>query len=368
MRRAADALLRRHPNLRVGFRYDELPEPVQVEYGAVPARWRAATVESTVEAERLAAEDRATGFDLTAPPLLRFLSIRLGEDRHRLVLTAHHILWDGWSTSILVNELFTLYSGDEARLGAVPSYPSYLAWLAAQDRAAARKAWASALAGLDGATTVAPRGGRTAARHQQLEHALSAESTETIVSRAKANGITLNTIVQGAWGVLLSHVTGRDDVVFGSSVSGRPPEIPGIENMVGLLTNTIPVRVRVRPGESRLAMLTRLQAEQAALIPHHHLGLAEIQRQAGGELFDTAIMFVNYDFDMARWDDALRDLRLTEFDVTDETHYPLRLAAVPGTRLRLRLGHHPVLVRPAHARRLLDRFVSILEAFAGENT
>jgi non-ribosomal peptide synthetase component F len=167
--------------------------------------------------------------------------------------------------------------------------------------------------------------------------------------------------------VLLSQVTGRDDVTFGSSVSGRPPEIPGIENMVGLLTNTIPVRVRTRPDESRLAMLTRLQAEQAALIPHHHLGLAEVQRQAGHvELFDTAIMFVNYDFDAPRWHDALRDLDLTGFDVTDETHYPLRLAAVPGPRLRLRLGHHPVLIRPAHARRLLDRLVSILEAFADE--
>jgi amino acid adenylation domain-containing protein len=366
MRGAAEALVRRHPNLRTAFRYDDLPEAVQVEYDQVPLRWRQAHAESTVDAERLAADDRARGFDLTDPPLLRFLSIRLGTDRHRLVLTAHHILWDGWSTSILVNELFTLYSGAGAALPPVTPYPSYLTWLAAQDRVAARRAWAAALADLDGPTTVARGGNQAAARHEQLEHELSAELTATLVDRGLEHGITLNTIVQGAWAELLSQVTGRDDVTFGSSVSGRPPELPGIENMVGLLTNTVPVRVRRPPGESRMATLTRLQAEQAALIPHHHLGLAEIQRQAGGELFDTAIMFVNYDFDESRWDGALTDLRLTGFDVTDETHYPLRLAAVPGPRLRLRLGHHPVLIRPALARRLLDRLVAVIAAFADE--
>jgi non-ribosomal peptide synthetase component F len=160
---------------------------------------------------------------------------------------------------------------------------------------------------------------------------------------------------------VLSQVTGRDDVAFGCSVSGRPPHLPGIERMVGLLTNTIPVRVRLRAGEPAPDLLARVQAEQAALIPHHHVGLSDVQR--GRELFDTAIMFVNYSFDRAEWAELLPELRLTAFEVEDETHYPLRLAAVPGERLHLRLGYRPDLFRPAEARRLLDRLVQVLGTF-----
>lgn len=173
--------------------------------------------------------------------------------------------------------------------------------------------------------------------------------------------------MQGAWAGILARLTGLDDVVFGCSVSGRPPELPGIENVVGLLTNTIPVRVRMRAGESPLALLTRVQAEQAELIPHHYLGLADVARQAGAgsTLFDTAIMFVNYSFDASDWAAPLTDLKVAGFEVADDTHYPLRLAVVPGVGLRLLLGYHPEAFRRAEAERLLAGLVASFEALLG---
>jgi hypothetical protein len=303
--------------------------------------------------------------------------MRLADDRYRLVMTVHHILWDGWSTSILVRELFTLYrqQADGGGLSSVTPYRDYLAWLAAQDRTAARQAWSAALAGVAEPTRVAPDAiGRRRLPHDQVRRELDAKTTDALSAQALAHGITLNTVVQGAWAVLLSSLTGHDDVIFGSSVSGRPPELAGVEGMVGLLTNTIPIRVRLRPGESMMAMMARLQADQAALIPHHHLGLADIHRQAGNDsggvaadyegeaLFDTTTMFVNYPLDPSAWAAALGDLCMTAFELEDHTHYPLRLIAMPGPRLTLLLGYHPDIFTPDDAEQLLER---LAETFRG---
>ncbi|CAL9327166.1 non-ribosomal peptide synthetase [Streptomyces sp. SudanB182_2057] len=369
---AAGELLRRHPNLRVAFVYDDLPEPVQVVCADLTVPWAETDLSGLPEdareqeARRLAAAERDRGFDPAVAPLLRLMLLRLSDASHRLVLTAHHILWDGWSTSLLLRELFTLYAGGS--LPPVVPYRRYLDWLAGRDRAESRQAWAAALAGLDKPVLVAP-GAPPAGRHEQVRCDLDADLTSAVHGYARSHGLTVNTLVQAAWGSVLSQVTGADDVVFGCSVSGRAPELPGSEQLVGLLTNTIPVRVRRSAGESLPDSLTRLQREQAELMPHHHLGLGEILRQAGlgTSLFDTAIMFVNYSFDPAHWAAPLTDVKLTGFEVEDDTHYPLRLAVVPGTPFHLRLGFHPEQFRRAEAERLLSRLVGAFETIvAGE--
>jgi non-ribosomal peptide synthetase component F len=185
----------------------------------------------------------------------------------------------------------------------------------------------------------------------------------------------VSTAVQAAWGLLLSELTGSEDVVFGSSVSGRPPQLPGVEDMVGMLTNTVPVRVRLRAGESLTDLLVRLQREQSALVPHHHLGLDDIRRQAargsaagalreGGELFDTAISLFTTSYDATELVVA-GGLRITGFDVADGTHYPLRLATEPGRTLTLKLGYLPGLFSLRDAEGLLARLVRVLETVAG---
>ena len=188
---------------------------------------------------------------LPSPPLMRFTLIRLAADEHRLVLTNHHILMDGWSTPVLVQELLTLYAhkGDAGALPRVTPYRDYLAWIAGQDRAAAIAAWREALAGLDEGTRVAPPDrGRVPVAPEQITLSLSETLTAALTRQARAQGLTLNTVHAGGVGDPAGRLTGRDDVVFGITVAGRPPEIAGIERMVGLFINTLPLRVGCRPA------------------------------------------------------------------------------------------------------------------------
>ncbi|MGA4846165.1 non-ribosomal peptide synthetase [Streptomyces sp. G5(2025)] len=380
LRTACRALLNRHANLRASFLHQDLDRPVQVIPADVDAPWReqdlrtagaAAGGESTAapeeEAARLLAAERDRGFDLSHGPLIRFTLLRLADEQHLFSLTYHHILLDGWSVPVLVRELLTLYAhhGDPARLPKVRPYRDYLAWLAEQGQDAARTAWAAALAGLEGPTQLAPHGDddRPAQAPAHLTTDLTEGLTRDLRTRAAEHGLTLNSLIQGAWGVLLHKLTGRDDVVFGSVVSVRPPELPGVGEMVGLLINTLPVRVRIAPADSLAAVCTLLQEEQARLIDHRHVALAGLQRDVGaGQLFDTVVVHENYPaYEEPVGADEERP-QITGTEDRGGTHYPLALITHPGDRLRLRVDHRPDLFDASAARGILDRLVRILEA------
>ncbi|MFG2822964.1 amino acid adenylation domain-containing protein [Kitasatospora sp. NPDC048365] len=371
LRTAARRLLDRHPALRAGFVHEGLPHPVQVVREGLELPWSEGDVsalpagEREAELERLTAAEKDRPFDLAVPPLLRVLLLRSGERSHRLVLTNHHILWDGWSTPVLLGELFALLGGAEP--GPARPVGEYLGWLAGQDVPAAREAWTAAMAGLFEPTHLVPDAAHTdPVPQRQLRVELPEEFTARLTGRLRSLGVTVSTLVEAAWGVFLARTTGADDVVFGTSVSGRDAELPGVERMVGMLTNTLPVRVALRPEETLAELLVRLQDEQNALTPHHHLGLAEIQRAAGlGPLFDTTTVCLNYPLDLAALEPLLpAGLRLTGLDARDGTHYPLRMAVIPGPRLRLWLGHRPDCYPEEEAEQLLARFRRLLEAFA----
>ncbi|MEU6238331.1 amino acid adenylation domain-containing protein, partial [Kitasatospora sp. NPDC047058] len=194
---------------------------------------------------------------------------------------------------------------------------------------------------------------------------LPQDRTAALAALARRHQVTLNTVLQGAWGLLLGWLTGNPDVVLGTVVSGRPPELPGVESVVGLLTNTLPMRVRPHPEETVPAFLARLRDEQAGLLPHHHLGLAEIQALTGlPVLFDTVTAFENYPVDAAVGDELAPGLRLVAADIEDATHYPLSLTVVPGAELELRIGHRRDLVDADEARRWADRLAGLLAALA----
>ena len=349
LRAAAEALVQRHASLRAAFRHEQLSRPVQVVLSSVQVPFRSIDLSMLDEAareerwERLLLEDRAERFDLTAPPLLRLTLVRLGADRHRLLFANHHILMDGWSVPVLVQELLTLYAqrGSAAALPRVTPYRDYLAWIAAQDHAAATAAWSAALSGLEEPTLVAPHDrGRAPALPEHVLLTLDAGLTAALTQQARARGLTLNTYIQGAWALLLGRLTGRDDVVFGITVAGRPPEIAGIESMVGLFINTLPLRVKLAPSQPLSGLLAELQDSQSRLMAHQHLGLAEIQGLTGlGELFDTLVVFENYPVDHAALAKAGNGLQVTPIAGHDASHYPLSLAAVPGEQLRLRLEY-----------------------------
>ncbi|HEX6355315.1 amino acid adenylation domain-containing protein [Actinophytocola sp.] len=377
LRSAAAKVLARHDNVRAAFTFDDDGTAVQVIPGEVGVPWSTADLSDVDESDRermageLGARERVERFDMAKPPMLRLLLIRLGARRHRLVLTTHHILWDGWSTGTVLRELFAHYGADVPDLPTVTPYRRYLEWLARQDDDGARHAWAAALSDVAGpchvhtADTLGPQ-----APHRQIRRTIDVDRTDALTRRCRTLGVTLNTVTQCAWALVLSRLTDSTDVIFGTSVSGRPPELPGVRDMVGLLTNTIPVRVRLRHDESLASFVRRVQDEQAALLPHHHLSLAEIQRQAGfgggRSLFDTTTMVVNYPLDPSVWPDELGDLRISSYGLEDETHYPLRMVVIPGEELGLWLGHRPDAFATGAANALFDRFTAVLHGFSDD--
>ncbi|MFK4156070.1 amino acid adenylation domain-containing protein [Streptomyces fungicidicus] len=369
---AARELIQRHPNLRAGFVAGEFEESLQVIPSTVEIPWREHDLEGApahtheAEAGRLADEDRLRRFDLGEPPLMRFLLVRMGPERHRLVWTVHHILIDGWSGPLLVRELFALYAGRV--LGPVVSYREFLGWLRGRDRGAAEVAWRGALAGLEEPTLLAAgRVPGSVVVPESVVVDLPGGVSSAVEAGARRAGVTLNSVVQAVWGVLLGRLTGRWDVVFGATVSGRPAEIPGVESMVGLFINTLPVRVRVVPGESLVGLVRRVQEEQSALLAHQHLGLADIQALAGlGTLFDTATVFENQPHGGLDDVAAASGVRLTRMSGRDGTHYPLGLVVGSGGALRLRVDYRPDVFSRAEVEGLVARLRGLLEAFAAD--
>ncbi|MFI1104555.1 amino acid adenylation domain-containing protein [Streptomyces melanogenes] len=371
LREACAALLRRHDSLRSGFATDARGEVVRFVAADPPLAWRVLDLSGTDavtrgdEAERVVREERARRFDVGCPPLVRFLLVRLAQDRWRFALTNHHIILDGWSTSLLMDELFQLYGAGEAELLPAPSYSAYLDHLATADLDEAREAWDEALAGAGAPTLVAPEAAeRGAVVPERVLRTLPAELTARLAERARACEVTLNTVVQVAWGLVLRQLTGRDDVLFGMTVSGRAVDFEDVEQMVGLLINTLPARVRIDPADSLADVLRRVQDQQLDLFEHHHLGLTEIQRRTGlGTLFDTTTAFENYP---VGGELALGGARLTGVGGFDATHYPLSLICTPGAELGIRLDYRPDVFERERAERFGDWFVRMLEAVAAD--
>ncbi|MEZ3183269.1 non-ribosomal peptide synthetase, partial [Streptomyces pimonensis] len=372
LREAWTALLRRHANLRAAFVPDTADVPVQVIVRDPELPWRTvdlrALPETDAEAEagRTAAEERAKRLDPARAPLMRLTLLHLSDTRHRLVLTNHHILFDGWSVPVLAKELFTLYAGGAgAELPPPTPYGDYLAWLAAQDGQAAERAWADALDGVEEPTLLVPDATAGAPGvPARIGAELPAPAVTALRRLARDRGLTVNTLVQGAWALLLSRLTGRDDVVFGTTVSGRPAEIPGIESMAGLFINTLPVRVVLDPAERLAGLLLRVQTAQSKLLAHQHVGLSRINRLSGlPQLFDTLVVFENYP--VAEGSLPSSGLVVSGSKVHDATHYPVTLAAgLRDDELWLRLHYMPHLLTEEAARTLAGRFVALLRTLA----
>ncbi|MFD5163204.1 amino acid adenylation domain-containing protein [Streptomyces hawaiiensis] len=364
LRAAAAGVLARHPNLRAGFRYRKNGQPVQLIPREVPVPWREVTEPGDPEA--LTDRDRTEPFDVGRPPLIRFTLVTTGPDRHRLLVTCHHILLDGWSMPLLLSELFTAYAagGDARALPAVTSYKSYLSWLNRQDDRAAAAAYGELLDGLEEPTRLVPTPpGRAPVLPEQHVARLDAAATARLTEWARARGVTLSSVLQGVWAVVLGALTGRDDVVFGTTTSGRPPELPGVESMVGLFINTLPVRLRTGASRTLAEVVESARDQHSALLPHQHLGLSRIQRDAGhGELFDTVLIFENYPLDPDALRSAVPGLTVTGVKGRDATHYPVSLLVLPGDELTLRLDHAPDLVTAAEAAALSGRVLRLLAA------
>ncbi|MFF3977341.1 amino acid adenylation domain-containing protein, partial [Streptomyces sp. NPDC001828] len=374
-RAAADVLLARHAGLRVCFpATPEQEEHTQTVAPHARTPWAEADLtaltddaERAAEIERLTDADWERGFDLSTAPLLRFTVLRLPGERVRLLWTLHHLLVDGWSMGVLAHELFTLYAAgaDPSALPPAPPYRDYFGWLADQDAPAARAAWRTAL---DGITEPTRLGTEEGADASTLPVSVAFELTEELTARltafAREHGVTLNTVLQACWAVVLGRRTGRSDVVFGAVSSARPPELPGVDGMVGLFMNMLPVRVVLDPAQPFAALVRQVQAEQTDLLEHHHLGLSEVQRVIGvGDLIDTVLSFQNQPrADLTALNALVPDLRLTNGTTRLAAERGLAVLVYPGRRLSLSVQYRPAAYEKEGVEAALDQLVQAVRA------
>ncbi|MCS0634799.1 amino acid adenylation domain-containing protein [Streptomyces sp. LP05-1] len=369
LRAALREVTARHEPLRTAFTADRdgwsqrlvpgepAPELTELDLRRRPARERDRL------ARRRAEDERVRRFDPAAPPLLRALLIRRADTTADLVLTGHHLVLDGWSVPLLVRELLHAHGGRE--LPPAPSYPAYLGWLAGRDREAAATAWRAELATLDGPTLLVPDDPGEPELPETHTLRLDPALTERLTAFARAHDLTPSTLLHTAWALVLAAHTGRRDVVFGTVVAGRPPEVTGADAMVGLFVNTVPVRVTLRPAEPLGLLLERVRDAFTALLPHHHLGLAEIQRAAGqSALFDTLTALENYPADPPAELSAAAGLTVDAIEGRDATHYPLTVSAVPGPELALRFAYRPGALDSTRVTALAEALRRALETLA----
>ena len=377
--RAWRHVVERHGILRTAFYWEDLEKPMQVVYRQVDlpvhrGSWRDLDEEGQrARLQRWLDEDRERGFDLSEPPLLRLALFELGDGDHRFVWSQHHLLTDGWSLGVLLRELFAAYeafaAAREPSLPRMRPYREYIAWLQRQDLGEAEAFWRRRLAGLDEPTSLTGGEGRAAGGFRESRRqarSLSPKTTEALRELARRHRLTLSTLVQGAWALLLARWTGRRNVVFGLVVAGRPAELPGVETMVGPFINTLPLRAGVAP-ELRLGeWLAALQESQTEMRRYDYAPLYEIQAwsgvPAGSGLFDSILAFENYPLDQAG--SAVAGLAISEVSPSELTNFPVTLVVAPGERLTLELIHDTGRFDPRSAIRLLEHLAGLMERFA----
>ncbi len=344
---AWDALHARHDALRSVFTHEKSREPLQM---ILKERRTDFTFESLLDvpagerearAASVRAAERSRGFDLARGPMLRVRVVQLAEGEHDVILTWHHILFDGWSTHLVLRDLLSLYdaslSGTVAALPPVPSYAPYVEWLKSRDRKASLEYWQRLLDGYDAAAEIAPLQGPFAETYdlQRVEIRLDPATHQSLQALATMHDATMSSVVQAAWGVVLGRYGDTADVVFGAVVSGRSPEVPGIERIAGLLINTIPVRITYGEQDSFANLIASTQRQAIDSQPHHAARLADIQNQTElrAGLIKHLVVFENYP--ASQIGAGATGLAARVVETSEPTNYDLLLIVEPGETLRL---------------------------------
>lgn len=373
LRSAAQALLDRHTSLRTCFRRRRDGRFAGLVARTVEVPWQDLDLSAHPAEERATAWAReldllaCTRFDLATPPLVRFALCRMDTRRWKLALVFHHAIIDGWSTPIVVRELFAVYAGDT--LPPAAPYKNFLNWIQRQDREEAAAVWRRQLSDVDEPTLLAPPGStRTARGTERVSVAVSPEVRDRYVAAARSHGVTPSTLLQCAWALVLARTLGRRDVVFGATVSGRAPEVPGVEAMVGLFINTVPVRVTFEPTDTVSELLSRTQRAHTAVMNHQYVSLTETTTHSGvAELFDTLMIYESYPVDS----DALRDtfersaLVLSGTHGTDRTNFPVTVfAGLRSDGLDISLAYSPDVIDAGTAGALARRLSAALSSLS----
>jgi amino acid adenylation domain-containing protein len=380
--RAWQRVVDRHPSLRTLFLWEKRERPLQVVRRTVVLPWEeqdlrplAPQAQEEKVGELLAA-DFARGFDLNAAPLTRCALLRLADDRWKFVWSFNHLIMDGWSMPLVLAEAYAVYQalreGREPELAPVHPYRGYIAWLQRQDMDRAERFWREAMAGFGAPLPVPFDGTAHGGPERPTANAscridLGPEKKAALEAFAREHRLTLNTLAQGVWSLLLSRFCATDDVTWGVVVSGRPYEVEGIESTVGMFINALPLRVKVEPEQPLAAWLADLQRRQAEVRDFEYCPLEQIERWAklphGVRFFDSLVLFQNYPTD-ALQKSATGDFRVVEGHFTDSNHLPLSFFITPWAEgIQLRLHYHWKRLSAAAADRLLAAAAAIFDSF-----
>jgi len=370
-------ITRRHGILRTSFIHEGLPDPLQVVLKERSPQFIFEDLRSLSKGEqqhRITAvkqQEKEKGFDLQREPLLRIHLYQLGDQAYQTLWNYHHLLLDGWCLGQIFQEFAQIYSnlssGKELQLDVPLPYGEYIRWLSQRDASKATSFWKKYLTELEGETQI-PGGYETSLstdyQHQMQVLELDQALSQALRSLASQLGITLNIVIQGVWGILLSRYTRSEDVLFGTVVSGRPADLPGVEQMVGLFINSVPVRFQTSHDSPLSTVLQQLQKETLEAEDYHFLPLAEISHQSphGGELFNHLLIFENYPEPPKQIQgnsDTEESLHVEHLDVHDRTHYDLDVTIVPQESLRVIFSFNAAVYPEAMIQRMRGHFQEI---------
>jgi hypothetical protein len=384
-RRAWQVMTDRHGALRTLFLWQGVSAPVQVvrREAQLPCEhldWRglgAAEQETRLRAYLEA--ERARGFELTRAPLMRLAVVTLDDEATHFVWSYHHLVIDGWSVPILLGELAACFQAfahgaqTPPELPPARAYRDYVVWLQRQDAAEAERFWRRELEGASVPTPVPARAASEGAPVRELRRQakLTPEEFAALRSYARRHRLTVNTVAQAAWGLLVGHLSGRTDVVFGVTVSGRPPELPGVDTMIGMFINTLPVRISAREADALAPLLQSLQARQVESRRFEYCSLTQIQTWCnvarGARLYDSLLAFHNYPGQQSGDASALAGggASLGELRAVSQVAYPLEMEIMPAPEAaELVLRYDAERVEEATAERVLAGFAALLRGAA----
>ncbi|MFO0762663.1 MAG: non-ribosomal peptide synthase/polyketide synthase, partial [Byssovorax sp.] len=363
--RAWQEAVLRHPVLRTSFHWELAEGPIQVVWQHPPIEYHRHDLRSLSRAEqdqafqRLLREDRARGFDLSRAPLIRLIVVRLRDDVHRVIFSQHHLVLDGWSNPLLSQEVFKRYlalrDGREMTWPPVRPFSDYIAWLGKKDPVKTAEFWKKSLAGFSAPTPLpipAPPAGDPSAElvrgeggfddYEERRLLFSEEKTAILDGFAREHRLTINTLLQGAWALLLSRYSGERDIAFGTIVAGRSIELPGIEDTLGMFINTLPFRVEVPGDRPVLDYLRGLQERHTEIREHEHSPFAEVQGMSeiprGQPLFESILVFENYPVEKSAGGGSKTGIVTRDVKNEVRNNFPITLLCVHTNRLSCRLA------------------------------
>ncbi|MGE5399019.1 MAG: amino acid adenylation domain-containing protein, partial [Ignavibacteriales bacterium] len=373
---AWEKIVERHSVLRSAFVWEDVDQPLQVVFESVDVPFEILDWQNMPDFQKeeqfndLLRSEVEKAFNLGEAPLLRFVLIKVDSDRYCFSWTQHHILFDGWSSQIIIKEVFEYYDSLIAcsayEFSVSRPFRDYISWIQQKDILKAEEYWKKKLSGLEGPTSFGnhkPTDKNYKSHYTTDQVIIPTEDSALVYDFCRKHKLTLNTLIQGVWAFILNTYSHEDDIVFGTTVSGRPVDLPGIESTVGLFINTLPVRIRFDNEIGIIEWLRNLQLEQAEQRKYEYCSLTDIQGWSqiprDMPLFESIMVFENYPITTALKEQK-KNFRITDVQMHSRTNYPLTIVIGPGELISVEAAYNEELFSKSFIRTLLSHFRNLL--------